>query len=181
MRPAVITHRHLTRLTRRRFLALCPLAALPCALPRTAYAASDPFADITTVEVFCNSAMLIEPVANAPFKQDIYRLDALEQLRQSLSQRMPQDLQGGGEEAAYRWLMQNQARIKRELAPAAAAAANALNLANYYRIDRLPAIVINRRSVVYGITSVSQAIAYYQAHQQERQERMPRPGQEPRP
>jgi integrating conjugative element protein (TIGR03757 family) len=147
----------------RRSITLAALAgAIPLLPSRTQGAPLDPFIGITTVEVFCNSAMLITLVQGASFQQAILRMDAFEQLSQTLSQRIPK----GGEQVAYQWLMQNQAQIKRQLAPAAAAAANAINMANYYRINRLPAIVINRKSVIYGVTDVAEAITRYQAHRQ---------------
>jgi integrating conjugative element protein (TIGR03757 family) len=152
-------------LARRRFLQRLPALGLLSALPVLAGAQQlNPFAGITSVEVFCNSAMLIEPVAGPPFRQVIYRMDAMEQLRRQLNARLPK----GGEQAARAWLLANQAQIKRAFAPAAADLANALNRARYYRIDRLPAIVINGRGVVYGITNVAEAIARYRAHLQGR-------------
>jgi len=149
---------------RRRFLALGPLIALPWLAPARAQRLN-PFAGITSVEVFCNSAMLIEPVAGPPFQQEIYRMDAMEQLRQEVNRRIPP----GGEQPARQWLLEHQEPIKRTFAPAAARLANALNRARYYRIDHLPAIVINRKSVVYGVTDVADAITRYQAHVQEKQ------------
>jgi integrating conjugative element protein (TIGR03757 family) len=153
-------------LTRRRFqqrlLAIGLLPALPVVVRAQRL---NPFAGISTVEVFCNSAMLIEPVAGPPFTQTIYRMDAMEQLRRQLNARLPK----GGEQPARAWLLANQATIKRVFAQPAGDLANALNRARYYRIERLPAIVINGRSVVYGVTGVADAIARYQAHVQGRQ------------
>lgn len=146
---------------RRRLLALGSLTALPWLAPARAQMLN-PFAGITSVEVFCNSAMLIEPISNPPFSQAIYRMDALERLRQAINRRIPT----GGEQPARQWLLANQAKLKRLLAPVATSVANAINRAHYYRIDRLPAIVINRKSVVYGVTDVADAITRYQAHVQ---------------
>ena len=154
---------------RRRLLALGLTAALPAltgvARAVTAVSSLNPFEGIATVEVFCNSAMLIEQVQHPPFQQTVYRLDALDQMQRALNQRMPQTRD---EQQAYQWVMQNEAQIKRAFAPVAAQTANAINLARYYHIDHLPAIVVNRQSVVYGITDVADAIARFQAHLQQK-------------
>jgi integrating conjugative element protein (TIGR03757 family) len=124
--------------------------------------ALNPWAGLVSVEVFCNSAMPIEPVANPPFKQTIYRLDAMQQVLGQINQRIPR----GGEQAARPWIAAHQQEIKRLVTPSALATANAINRVNYYRIDRLPAIVVNRASVIYGVTDVADALARYQAHVQ---------------
>ena len=157
---------------RRRLLALGLTAALPAltgvARAVTVYSSLKPYEGIATVEVFCNSAMLIQQVQNPPFQQTVYRLDALEQMQAALNQRMPHTTD---EQTAYQWVMQNEAQIKRSFAPVAAQTANALNLARYYHIDHLPAIVVNRQSVVYGVTDVADAIEKFQAHLQQQQGR----------
>ena len=150
---------------RRQFLAL-GFAALPSLslLPGAARASRlNPFEGVSTVEVFCNSAMVIEPIANPPFRQTIHRMDALDLMTRQLNSRLPQ----GGEAQARQWVMQRQDQIKRAMSPVAAEVANATNLARYYRIDHLPAIVVNGRAVVYGVTDVAEAIERYQAHIQQ--------------
>ena len=150
-------------IARRRLLTLGTLAALPwLSVPGRAQRLN-PFIGITSVEVFCNSAMLVEPLANPPFRQAIYRMDALEQTLRSINAHVPHD-----ENAARRWLAANQKQIKRLVMAPGLAVANAINRANYYRIDRLPAIVINSRGVIYGVTDVADAVARYQAHIQGR-------------
>jgi len=131
------------------------------ALPALAVSLN-PYEGITSVEVFANSAMLVTPTRASEYRLVIHRMDQLEQVKRALSQRIPK----GGQQVAYKWVMDNQAQIKRQIQPAAVAAANAINLANYYRIDRLPAIVINRKSVIYGVTDVDQALQLYQARAQ---------------
>ena len=114
-----------------------------------------PAQGVLTVEVFANSAMPITPHAGAglPYKLDIYRLDGLQQVEQALNQQLPQN-----EADAREWMMQNQQRIQRELGPQAVATANGMALMHYYGIDRIPAIVIDRKTVVYGVTDVDAAI-----------------------
>lgn len=112
---------------------------------------------VTTVEVFANSAMNITPGgADRPYKLTIYRMDGLQRVEQDLSRQLPKD-----ETAARQWLQQNQARIKREYSGQAVNAANAIAMANYYHINRLPAVLINRQVVVYGLTDVDAAIERY--------------------
>lgn len=115
---------------------------------------------IVSVEVFANSAMPItpEPGARVPYTLHIYRLDALQRIEQSISAQLPQT-----EAEARIWLQANQARIKREVTPQAIAAARGIGLAKTYAIKRLPAIVINRKIVVYGLTDVDAAIGHYLA------------------
>jgi integrating conjugative element protein (TIGR03757 family) len=147
--------------TRRHVLRWGLLCALPCLGAAGQAQQLNPFTGITAVEVFCNSAMLIEPIVKPPFSQTIHRMDALAQALASINPRIPQS----GIQAARQWALDHQAQLKRILAPAAAATANAINRANYYRINRLPAIVINQRSLIYGVTDVAEAITRYQAHQ----------------
>ena len=114
---------------------------------------------IATVEVFANSAMLITPVQSDRYRLVIYRMDQLEQVKQMINQQIPK----GGEAPARAWFAANAERIKRQVRPAAIAAANAISLANHYKIDRLPAIVINHQAVVYGLTDVEAALARFYA------------------
>lgn len=117
-------------------------------------------AGVLTVEVFANSAMHITPAPGPalPYKLNVYRVDALQNLEKSLTQALPQN-----EADARRWLAANQARIQREVQPQAVAAANAVALAHHYRINRLPAMVIDRKAIVYGLTDVDAAVARYKA------------------
>ena len=45
-------------------------------------------------------------------------------------------------------------------------AASGMTLAVQYRLDRLPAIVINRAKVIYGVADVDRAIELFAAAQQ---------------
>lgn len=115
---------------------------------------------VITVEVFVNSAMRVTPAptGHESYRLIVHRMDRLQQVRQHINRQIPR----GGEQVARQWIAANQARIQREVQPAAVAAANAISMANYYRLDRLPAIVINRQTVVYGFTDVEQALNLYQ-------------------
>ncbi|MCR6480994.1 TIGR03757 family integrating conjugative element protein [Variovorax sp. ZS18.2.2] len=114
---------------------------------------------VTTVEVFANSAMLITPTRSDNYRLLIHRMDTMEQVKMAINQQIPR----GGEGPARAWFAANQDRIKRQIRPAAIAAANAISRANHYKIDRLPAIVVNGRAVVYGMTDVDAALQRYQA------------------
>lgn len=115
---------------------------------------------VLTVEVFANSAMHItpQPDQRLPYQLKVYRMDGLQQLEASLSQQLPQN-----EAQARDWLASNQARIQRQMTPQAVEAANGIALAHHYKIKRLPAVVIDRQAVVYGLTDVEAAIRRYQA------------------
>ncbi len=134
------------------FLRLAWLLAGAITLPAAAQG-------ITTVEVFANSAMSITPASGEglPFKLDVYRLDAMQNVEHLINQSLPQT-----EAEAMAWVKANEARLRRQLQPMVVSSANGITLAAGYRLQRLPAIVINRQTVVYGVTDVQQAIALAQ-------------------
>lgn len=131
---------------------------------RTQQRAQDLHAGITSVEVFANMAMQITPAASVAAAQgyqlSIYRLDAMQNLEQMAGAGMPRE-----EAAARRWLKDNEPRIRRQVQPFVASAVNGVMLARKYRIERIPAMVINRRYVVFGTTDVDQALAMLLARQ----------------
>ncbi|QIL80334.1 TIGR03757 family integrating conjugative element protein [Diaphorobacter sp. HDW4A] len=132
--------------------------ALALALPAGAQTPQNLHAGVTRVEVFANMAMSVTPASapdyRHPYQLSIYRLDAMNQIRDIASAGMPRD-----EAGARRWLAANEARIRRQVQPMVASAVNGILLARRYRIDRLPAVVVNQRYVVYGHTDVDQALA----------------------
>ncbi len=135
------------------------LCALACGIS-AAKAQGAPAGGVSTVEVFVNSAMAVSaPPAPLTFQLTVHRMDQLDMVTQGIDQQIPR----GSEADARRWVADNEARIKRQVQPAAIATANAISLANLYRLDRLPAVVINKRTVVYGITDVGTALQHYQA------------------
>jgi integrating conjugative element protein (TIGR03757 family) len=135
--------------------ALCVLAC--CVGTATAQPVGIPY---MTVEVFVNSAMAVTvPAASLGLQVSVHRMDQLDMATQAIDQQIPR----GSEAEARRWVEANQARIKRQVQPAAIATANAISLATHYRIDRLPAVVINKKTVVYGVTDVNVALQHYQA------------------
>lgn len=116
-----------------------------------------PAGGITSVEVFANSAMnVVSPNAEAPYLVKVYRVDGLSLIEGDLKRNMPKD-----EKQAKAYFQANQAAIKKRYAPVAANAANGITRAIHYKLDRIPAVVINQRSVVYGVTNVEQAVALY--------------------
>lgn len=134
-------------------LLLSAASPAPAAAPGTSVA-------VRSVEVFVNSAMVVAmPSAPQGYQVTVHRMDQLDIATKAVDQMIPK----GGEAQARRWIKDNEARIKREVSPAAIATANAINRANYYRLDRIPAVVINGRTVVYGVTDVSVALQHYQA------------------
>lgn len=114
---------------------------------------------VTTVEVFANAATYVRaPVQSPPpYVLRIYRLDAMAQISQQLSMRLPM-----GEEQARAYMLQQQAQIRSRYQAQIVNAANGMSLAIHYRLDRLPAVVVNRHAVVYGVADVDQAVGLYQ-------------------
>ena len=90
--------------------------------------------------------------------------DAAEELGRPTTEREnvtagPGNVRGAETEAeAQQWIAANEARIRRQVQPQVESAAQGLTLAANYRLSRIPAIVINRKTVVYGITDVQQAL-----------------------
>lgn len=144
-------------MTRGRTLHICgnTLAVLALALALATGAAAQDAPAALTVEVFANSAMAItpQPAAGLPYKLDIYRIDGMRQVEETINQQLPKT-----EREAQEWLARNQSRIEREYRPAIISAANGITLMTTYQLNRIPAIVINRKTVVYGVTNVNQAI-----------------------
>lgn len=114
-------------------------------------------APVTTVEVFANSATLVRPPVQPPaYLLKVFRLDAMAQIGEQISAGLPPT-----EAAARAYMQQHQAQIKQRYKEQIVNAANGMSLAVHYRLDRLPAVVINRRSVIYGVADVDQAVGLY--------------------
>lgn len=130
------------------------LVATPASFAAIAAHAQDT-AGVVTVEVFANSAMHVTPevAAGLPYQLTVYRLDAVHNIEAQINRQLPQT-----EAEAQQWIAANGARLKRELAPHARDAAEGMTQAVAYRLNRLPAIVINRKVIVYGVTDATQAI-----------------------
>lgn len=109
---------------------------------------------VTRVEVFANSAMHVHSPANPPYQLLVYRLDALQQVQAQINQQVPKT-----EAEAREYFARNQEQIKRMISPAVMHGANGINLARHYGLERIPAIVFDGQSVVYGVTDVEQALA----------------------
>src|SRR3990167_9501482 len=140
----------------RRYLVLLGFAV--AALPALAQA-QDPYQGITKVEVFANSAMVITPIQADRYQLVIYRLDALKNVEAAINQNIPKT-----EAAARAYFAANQAEIKKRITPAVLNGANGIALARHYKLERIPAIVVDGASVIYGVTNVDQAIAMVQKH-----------------
>ncbi len=73
-----------------------------------------------------------------------------------LSIRLP-----GNEEQAKAYMLQQEAQIRARYQDQIVQAANGMSLAIHYRLNRLPAVVINRESVIYGVADVQHAVGLY--------------------
>uniref|UniRef100_UPI003D0214BA TIGR03757 family integrating conjugative element protein n=1 Tax=Alcaligenes faecalis TaxID=511 RepID=UPI003D0214BA len=113
----------------------------------------DLYAGVMTVEVFANTAMPVTPTTSPHYALSIYRLDAMSNLEAQMNEGMPQD-----EAEARLWVANNEARLRQMIQPMVASAVNGLARAQRYQIDRLPAVVINQRYVVFGYVDVDQAL-----------------------
>lgn len=113
-------------------------------------------ASITTVEVFANAATHVQVPPQSSYRVRIYRLDAMQQVADQLSLNLPRT-----ESEAKAYMLQHEAQIRRRYKDQITNAANGVSLATHYRLDRLPAVVINQRSVIYGVPDVDRAVALY--------------------
>ena len=141
----------------------CALLML-CALSWTGQALAqrstqDIYRGITKVEVFANSAMVITGSEAARYQLTVYRLDALKNVEAAINQRLPKT-----EAAAREYFRVNQAEIKKQITPHVLSAANGIALARHYKLDRLPAIVVDGANVIYGVPDVPQALGLVQQH-----------------
>lgn len=146
---------------------LASFAVLLCLLLLTEVAQAQAPAPIT-VDVFANSAMHITPGEaerqELSFRVSVYRLDAMRNVEQLLNQQLPQT-----EEEAMAWMTAHEEEIRHQYEPAIKNTAQGMTLAFYYKLQRLPAMVINQRTVVYGVTDIEQAVAMAQEHEGEPQ------------
>lgn len=130
-----------------------PLVAAAMAGLATAAQPSQP----TTVEVFANMATLVAVPQTPSYKLQVYRLDVMALIEQQLSQGLP-----GVEADALAHLQRMEAQIRRKYQAHIVNAANGMTMAIHYKLDRLPAVVINRQAVIYGVPDVDTALAIYQ-------------------
>jgi integrating conjugative element protein (TIGR03757 family) len=134
-------------------LGLAVVAAC-CVGAATAQPTPAPLPQPRKVEVFANSAMHI---AN-PGTAAIYRLDALALLEEELSAGLPAD-----EALAMPIAQERMRRMEGVIRTRAGNAAQGLEAALQYGIERIPAIVIDGQDVVYGITDVERALHLWRA------------------
>lgn len=119
-------------------------------------AASLGHAQVTTVEVFANSATHVQQPSQPAYALKVYRLDAMAQIGQQITQQLP-----AGEEQAKLYMQQHEAQIRAKYKSQIINAANGMSLAIHYKLDRVPAVVINRSAIIYGVTDVTQAVQLF--------------------
>ncbi|RTL26880.1 MAG: TIGR03757 family integrating conjugative element protein [Burkholderiales bacterium] len=105
------------------------------------------------IEVFTNSSIYLTNTAGAT----VYLLDGLEQLEEELSQGLPTNEAAAEPVARERLRKMGAAELQRR----AANASEGIARAGQYGIDRVPAIVFNGQSIVYGVTDIAQAKSAY--------------------
>ncbi len=102
------------------------------------------------------ATLVAAPPAPA-YKLQVYRLDVMALIEQQLSQGLP-----GVEADALAHLQRMEGQIRRKYQAHIVNAANGMTMAIHYKLDRLPAVVINRQAVIYGVPDVDKALAIYQ-------------------
>lgn len=139
--------------------ALCTTALLTIPTHAQSHATAQAAEAITTVEVFANAATLVTPTTSSDFVLHIYRIGAMTHIEEAINRQMPPTTD---EAEATRWMQQHEQRIRQQYGPQIENASRGMGLALRYQIDRLPAMVINRNAVVFGVADVHEAIALYQ-------------------
>lgn len=106
------------------------------------------------IEVFADSQT---PVLNNGPSTTVYIVDRIDRLQQALSEGLPAE-----PEAAKQDALQRFQRMDAQLSSELENAAKGLVQAMQYGIDRYPAIVIDGKAVVYGVTDVKAATRLYE-------------------
>lgn len=113
---------------------------------------------IHSVEVFANSTMLITPSGS---NATIYWLDGISRMRDELNANMPKT-----EKESFAYMSAKRAEIETKYRSQIASAGRGITQGMKYGIEKIPAIVINRESIVYGLTNIDDAVAQYQRARQ---------------
>ena len=121
--------------------------------------------EVLGVEVFTTAGRPVTGAADDRLRAvgvTTYAVDGLERFESRLSEGLPADAKAAKAEALRRVQQLDDVH----LAPAKSAAIG-LAKAVQYGVDRYPAIVFDRRSVVYGVTDLVEALDRYDAWQRE--------------
>lgn len=109
---------------------------------------------IRSIEVFANSAMLIKSQGT---DAKIYRMDGIARMGDEISKGLPNN-----QKDAMAYMASKRQAIEQKYQPQIANAGKGITLGMKYGIEKIPAIVINQESVIYGLTDVNEALAHYQ-------------------
>lgn len=104
------------------------------------------------VEVFKLTAQRVKTIAGA----QVYDIDALDALTAPLSAGLPADPARAQRIAKQRFEAMGEAQRAR-----IDHAARVLGQVAHYRLEKAPAIVIEREAVIYGVSDVAQALKIY--------------------
>ncbi|WP_162846528.1 TIGR03757 family integrating conjugative element protein [Corticibacter populi] len=116
---------------------------------------------ITHVEVFANSAMPIRAGQAAQRTQlQIFRVDDVQLIEEEINVGVP-----ASEAAAMAHLQRQEAAIRRKYQARIQQASTGMSRAIAYRLSRIPAVVINQKFVLYGITDIDAAADLFQQRQ----------------
>lgn len=113
---------------------------------------------IRSIEVFANSSMLITPKGT---DAKIYWMDGIARMGDELSKGLPKT-----EKEAMAYMAEKRPAIEQKYRPHIANAGRGITLGLKYGIEKIPAIVINQESVIYGLTDVNEALAHFQKAKQ---------------
>lgn len=142
-------------------LLLLTLAASGCAYAQIIGSSQSRYDGITHIEVFANSAMPIRAGQAAQRTQlQIYRVDDIHLIEEEINVGVP-----ASEAAAMAHLQRQAAAIRKRYQARIQQAAAGMSRAVAYRLSRIPAVVINQKFVLYGITDIDAAADIFQHSQ----------------
>lgn len=132
-------------------------AAMPLVQAQTEADAAK-YQGITHIDVFANSAMHVEPGFAPEFAiVQIYRVDGMSLVEQEINIQLPPN-----EAEAMEFMRDYDAQFRAKYQERIDNAARGLSQAIGHKLTRIPAVVINQRFVVYGVTDLDEVATLFQ-------------------
>jgi integrating conjugative element protein (TIGR03757 family) len=122
-------------------------------------------AELTTIELFTAADSPVDvdhAITGIADEVDVYAIDGVQRLEAELSRALPADARAAKRDVLARIDALNESRMQ-PVRHAVLGLAKAMQ----YGLDRYPAIVFDRRAVVYGVTDAALALRRYRQWQEE--------------
>lgn len=138
------------------------IAVILVAAPISCYSSTDGDGAVQIMEIFTTAQYFISGRRDQELKQkvsknyDVYVIDRISLLKSTLSEGLPSDAQKAKALVLNRF-QSLDASTNQQLENAAKGLVKAMD----YGVDRYPAIVFDGQAVIYGVTDIDVATAYY--------------------